>query len=693
MHPQIKKQQLGSCPICGMYLESTTVNNQNNQEYEYMRNRFWLALILTLPVFILEMGGHIFNLFHEIPARLSILIQMFLATPVILWCGWPFLKQGWHSIRTLHLNMFTLISTSILIAWGYSMVAALVPGIFPAIYRNSHGVVPVYFEAASVITTLILLGQVLELRARAQTSGAIRSLMNLTPAKAHKLLKNGQTQEIAVDQVRAGDLLRVLPGEKVPVDGEIVEGKSHVDESLVTGEPMQLSKTEGSKVIGATINQTGSFVMKALKVGDNTMLAHIVKMVSEAQRSRAPIQRVVDIVSSWFVPIVGLIAIIAFTIWAIFGPAPSYSYALITAVTVLIIACPCALGLATPMSIMVGVGQGAKNGILIKNAEMLERLGKVDMLVVDKTGTLTKGKPELTKITPLGQHKEKEILSLAASLERNSEHPIATAILKAAKQKNLKLITVTQFNAPTGKGVTAIIQGKKITLGNMRLMKDQGVKETNIFANKSDNSGSTNILMAIDKKPAAILSIEDPIKENAAETIQQLHNMNIKIAMLTGDGQATAKAVATKLGIDKFVAELLPAAKSKTIEEFKRSGHTVAMAGDGINDAPALAKADIGIAMSTGTDVAIETAGVTLLHGNLEGIVKARRLSVACMRNIKQNLFFAFIYNALSVPVAAGVLYPFYGILLSPEIAAAAMALSSVSVILNALRLKLVHLS
>jgi Cu+-exporting ATPase len=669
---------------------TVSVNSGESHEYKNMLRRFWIALVLTLPVFALEMGGHMLGLKHLVSPQVSVWVQMILATPVVLWCGWPFFERGWQSLKTRNLNMFTLIAMGTGVAWAYSMVAALLPEAFPETFRTSDGIVAVYFEAAAVITTLVLLGQVLELKAREQTGSAIRALLKLVPETAHRLKEGGSEEEVSLDQIQVGDLLRVRPGEKIPVDGELTEGKSNVDEAMVTGEPMPVAKEAGSKVIGATINQTGSFVMKALHVGSDTMLSHIVQMVSDAQRSRAPIQRLVDTVSGWFVPVVIAMAVLSFTVWAIYGPEPAYSYGMIAAVSVLIIACPCALGLATPMSIMVGVGQGAKHGVLIKNAEALERMEKVDTLVVDKTGTLTEGRPKLTRIVTAEGFAEDEILALAAALESGSEHPLANAIIMAAKEKNLTLASVSDFDAPTGKGVLGTINGKRVAIGNARLLKELGAEDSAFMAQADDlrSQGATAMFMAIDGKAAAILAVEDPIKASTPEAIKALQAMGIEVVMLTGDSKKTAEAVAKKLGIDQVVAEVMPEDKSRIIGEFKEKGRVVAMAGDGVNDAPALAKADIGVAMGTGTDVAIESAGVTLLRGDLDGIVKARHLSTATMNNIRQNLFFAFIYNALGVPVAAGVLYPFFGLLLSPIIAAAAMSLSSVSVIANALRLK-----
>lgn len=690
MHPQIRQVGPGSCPLCGMALEPEKVTGEQapNSELIDMTSRFWIGLILTLPVFMLEMGGHLLNL-HILPPALSNWAQLVLATPVVLWAGWPFFQRGWVSVVTRHLNMFTLIAMGTGIAWLYSIMATVAPDLFPDAFR-SDGVVAVYFEAAAVITVLVLLGQVLELRAREQTGGAIRALLRLAPATALRIVAGGSDEEITLDQVKAGDMLRVRPGDKVPVDGIITEGRSTVDESMMTGESMPVTKESGARVIGGTINQTGSFVMRAEKIGEETVLARIVQMVSEAQRSRAPIQKLADLVARWFVPVVILIAIAAFIAWAIYGPDPALSYALIAAVSVLIIACPCALGLATPMSIMVGIGRGAQNGVLIKNAEALERMEKVDTLVVDKTGTLTEGKPAVTAIVVVGDLDEEQILMLAASMERGSEHPLAHAILKAAEKKNMVLQNVGNFDSPTGKGVTGNIEGRSVAVGNIRLMEDMGI-DISALSGQADAlraDGATVIFMAVDGKPAGLLAIADPVKETTPQALKDIKELGIRIVMLTGDNRTTAEAVGRRLGIDKVEAEILPEDKAHMVKKLRDQGRVVAMAGDGTNDAPALAAADIGIAMGTGTDVAMESAGITLLKGDLNGIAKARRLSQATMHNIRQNLFFAFFYNMAGVPIAAGVLYPFSGLLLSPVIAAAAMALSSVSVIVNALRLK-----
>ncbi len=692
MHPEIRQEGPGTCPICGMALEPETATGEEgeNPELTDFRKRFWIGLLLTLPVFILEMGAHVFDL-HLVSPQVSNWLQLVFGTPVVLWAGWPFFERAWVSLKTRNLNMFTLIAMGTGVAWLYSIIATIAPDLFPEAFRNADGSVPVYFEAAAVIVVLVLLGQMLELKAREQTGGAIRALLDLAPKTARRIDDNGNEEDVPLDQIRAGDHLRVRPGEKIPLDGVVTEGGSAVDESMITGESMAVKKEPDSKVIGGTMNQTGSFVMKAERVGKDTMLSQIVKMVSEAQRSRAPIQRMADLVAGWFVPTVILIAVIAFGVWAVFGPAPALSYALIAAVSVLIIACPCALGLATPMSIMVGVGKGAKAGVLIKNAEALERMEKIDTLVVDKTGTLTKGKPTVTKIVAEDGFTEDALLSLAASLEQGSEHPLAHAIVEAAKEKNLDLSAAEDFDSPTGKGVIGKIQGKNVALGNVMLMEEQSIDVSHLSAKADElrGDGATVIFIAVDGKPAGLLAIADPIKETTQEAIKALHEQGLRIVMLTGDNRRTAEAVAKMLGIEEVEAEILPEDKGKIVQKLQAEGRIVAMAGDGTNDAPALAAADVGIAMGTGTDVAMESAGITLLGGDLIGIVRARKLSVATMGNIRQNLFFAFIYNAAGVPIAAGILYPFFGILLSPIIAAAAMSLSSVSVVLNALRLNL----
>ena len=696
MHPEVRQVGPGNCPVCGMGLEPETITGDEgeNPELTDMRKRFWIGFVLTLPVFILEMGGHIFNLHHYISGALSNWIQFVLATPVVLWAGKPFFERGWASIKSRNLNMFTLIAMGTGVAWLYSIVATFAPGIFPEAFRQEDGAVAVYFEAAAVITVLVLLGQLLELKAREQTGGAIRALLDLAPKTARRINESGEDEDVPLDQIKVGDRLRVRPGDKVPLDGVVAEGRSAVDESMVTGESMSVMKEPDSKVIGGTINQTGSFVMTAEHVGKDTMLSQIVHMVAEAQRSRAPIQRLADIVAAWFVPAVILVAILAFIIWGIYGPSPAFSYALINAVSVLIIACPCALGLATPMSIMVGVGKGAQAGVLIKNAEALERMEKIDTLVIDKTGTLTEGKPTVTKIVAVNSFTEENLLMLAASLELGSEHPLAHAIVMAAKDKGLNLTAADEFDSPTGKGVVGKVSGQDVALGNMMLMNEKSVDVSSLSAKADElrSDGATVIFIAVGGHAAGLLVIADPIKKTTPDAIKQLQNQGIHIVMLTGDNHRTAEAVAKTLGIEEVEAEILPKDKGKIVNKLRGEGRVVVMAGDGTNDAPALAAADVGIAMGTGTDVAMESAGVTLVKGDLTGIVRARKLSVATMRNIRQNLFFAFIYNSAGVPLAAGILYPFFGILLSPIIAAAAMSLSSVSVIGNALRLRLTSL-
>ena len=696
MHPEIRQPGPGSCPICGMALEPEIVSadTQPNAELADMTRRFWIGLALTLPVFALEMGGHLTVLQRWLGQQTSNWLQLFLATPVVLWIGWPFFERAWASLKTRNLNMFTLIAMGTGVAWVYSVIGTLWPGLFPPSMRGHGGSVAIYFEAAAVITVLVLLGQVLELRAREQTSGAIRALLDLSPKMARRTRPDGTDEDMSLDQVVVGDRLRVRPGERVPVDGEIVEGRSAIDESMVTGESMPGTKSVADKVVGGTMNQSGAFIMRADKVGRDTVLSQIVQMVAAAQRTRAPIQRLADQVSAWFVPTVILVAVLAFLAWSLWGPEPRLTYGLIAAVSVLIIACPCALGLATPMSIMVGVGRGAQSGVLIKNAEALERLEKVDTLVVDKTGTLTEGKPSVVAIKTAHAADETELLRLTASLERSSEHPLAAAIVRFATERGLALAEPEGFASPVGKGVTGIVDGRKLVIGNRRIMSEAGVDTTSLdaSADRLRQEGATAIFVAIDDKAAGIIAIADPIKATTPSAISALKEAGIRIVMLTGDNATTAKAVAQKLGIADVEAEVLPEDKGEVVERLRAQGRVVAMAGDGINDAPALAAADVGIAMGTGTDVAMESAGVTLLKGDLTGIVRARHLSAATMGNIRQNLFFAFIYNAAGVPVAAGVLYPFLGILLSPVIAAAAMAFSSVSVIANALRLKQLRL-
>ncbi|WP_084705249.1 heavy metal translocating P-type ATPase [Beijerinckia mobilis] len=692
MHPQIRQIGPGNCPICGMALEPEVATAETGPSAELvdMRRRFWIGLVLALPVLALEMGGHLLNLHELLGAQASNWIQLVLATPVVLWAGAPFFKRAWESLVTRHLNMFTLIAMGTGVAWVYSVVATIAPNIFPNTFRSADGSVAIYFEAAAVITVLVLLGQVLELRAREQTGGAIRALLDLAPKTARRVRADGSDEDVALESVAVGDRLRVRPGEKIPVDGELLEGRSSVDESMITGESMPVTKEVGAALIGGTLNQSGGFVMQAGKVGSDTMLARIVHMVAEAQRSRAPIQRLADQVAGWFVPIVMAISILAFAAWGLWGPEPRFAHGLVAAVAVLIIACPCALGLATPMSIMVGVGRGAGLGVLIKNAEALERFEKVDTLVVDKTGTLTEGKPKVTALKAVEPLGENDLLRLAASLERASEHPLATAIVEAAKERNLPLGTAEDFDSPVGKGVTGTIEGLKLVIGSHRIMAEANV-DLSTLAGEAEalrGEGATVVFVAIDGRLGGLVAIADPIKTTTPAAIQALGKADVHVVMLTGDNKTTAQAVARKLGIDAVEAEVLPEDKAKVIARLRKEGRIVAMAGDGVNDAPALAAADVGIAMGTGTDVAIESAGVTLLKGDLQGIVRARQLSHATMSNIRQNLFFAFIYNAAGVPIAAGVLYPAFGLLLSPIIAAAAMALSSVSVITNALRLR-----
>ncbi|WP_438455958.1 heavy metal translocating P-type ATPase [Vreelandella venusta] len=694
MHPEVRREGPGDCPICGMALEPETVSADTgpSDELKDMTRRFWIGLVLTLPVFALEMGGHMFGLMHFISQQTSNWIQLLLATPVVVWAGWPFFVRGWRSLVHRSLNMFTLIAIGTGTALLYSLLATLTPGIFPDAFRQADGSVAVYFEAAAVIVVLVLLGQVLELRAREKTSGAIRALLDLAPATARRLDDQGNEEDISLDQVQVGDRLRVRPGDKVPLDGEVMEGRSNVDESMVTGEPLAVKKEVGDGVIGGSINGQGSFVMRADKVGQDTMLSQIVQMVASAQRSRAPIQGLADKVASIFVPVVILIAVVAFIAWSLWGPTPPMAFGLIAAVSVLIIACPCALGLATPMSIMVGVGRGAQLGVLIRDAEALERLEKVDTVVVDKTGTLTEGKPRVTELILTEGIAESELLRLAASLERGSEHPLAHAIVEKAKEAEVKLTEALDFEAPNGMGVIGQIDGKRIALGNRLLMESEGVntQSQDTHADQLRSDGATVIFASIDGNLAGLLAIADPVKETTEEAIRSLQADGIRVVMLTGDNRTSANAVARRLGIDEVEAEVLPEDKGRVIQRLRDEGRIVVMAGDGVNDAPALATADVGIAMGTGTDVAIESAGVTLLRGDLTGIATAHKLSKATMRNIRQNLFFAFAYNAAGIPIAAGILYPFTGMLLSPIIAAAAMSLSSVSVIGNALRLRMI---
>jgi len=694
MHPQIRQMGPGHCPICGMALEPViaTTDTGESPELRDMTRRFWIGLALTVPVFILEMGGHLLGL-HFLPGQASNRVQLVLATPVVLWAGWPFFARAWASLVNRSLNMFTLIALGTGAAWVYSIVATLAPALFPQELRAHDGSIAVYFEAAAVITVLVLLGQVLELRAREKTSGAIKALLGLAPKTAVRVRADGSDESVEVEAIQPGDRLRVRPGEKVPVDGEVTEGKANVDEAMVTGEPMPVQKVAGSKVTAGTINQTGSFVMRAEKVGADTLLSQIVHMVAAAQRSRAPIQRMADEVAAWFVPAVIAVALLTFGAWMLWGPSPSFSYALIAAVAVLIIACPCALGLATPMSIMVGVGRGAQHGVLIRDAEALERMEKVDTLVVDKTGTLTEGRPKVVHIETAAGVPAEDLLRKLASVERASEHPLAAAVVQAAQERKLQLSQVTDFDSPVGKGVLGKVDGVSLVSGAAKFLAEHGIDLAPLqeAAEKQRARSATVIFVALDGKLAGFVAIADPVKETTAAALAALREAGVRIVMLTGDGKTTAEAVGRELQIDEVVAEVFPEDKANIVQRLRREGRVVAMAGDGVNDAPALAAADIGIAMGTGTDVAMESAGITLLKGDLMGIVRARKLSHATMRNIRQNLFLSFAYNVAGIPLAAGVLYPFFGLLLSPVVAAAAMALSSVSVITNALRLRTVR--
>jgi Cu+-exporting ATPase len=694
MHPEIRQIGPGSCPICGMALEPEQVSLDDAPDPELidMTRRFWVALALTVPVFVLEMGAHL-GIMNLVSPVTSNWISFVLATPVVLWAGTPFFVRGWRSVVTRHLNMFTLIAMGTGVAWVYSVVATLAPRSFPPAFRDHHGAVAVYFEAAAVIIVLVLLGQILELRARNQTSGAIRALLGLAPKSARRIGPAGD-EDVVLDLIVVGDRLRVRPGEKIPVDGVVTEGRSSVDESMVTGESLPVSKAEGARVIGGTVNQSGGLVLTADKVGRDTMLARIVDMVAKAQRSRAPIQRLADQVAGWFVPAVMLAAVLAFVAWAAFGPEPRFTFALVAAVTVLIIACPCALGLATPMSIMVGIGRGAQAGILVRDAAALERLETVDTIVIDKTGTLTEGKPKVVAVTSAPGFDDNDLLRLAAGVEQASEHPLAQAILQAAKQRKLKPGDIAEFSSPSGKGASGRVEGRQVALGNAMLMAELSVDTTTLdgAAEAARQGGATAIYIAIDGNVAGVIAIADPVKASAQPALRALRANGLRIVMLTGDNHTTALAVARTLGIDEVEAGVLPERKSEVVERLRGEGRRVAMVGDGVNDAPALAAADVGIAMGTGTDVAIESAGITLLTGDLAGLLRARQLSTATMRNIRQNLVFAFLYNAAGVPIAAGVLYPLFGMLLSPMVGAAAMALSSVSVIGNALRLAKVKL-
>jgi len=695
MHPQIRRDGPGQCPICGMALEplEPSIDEGPNPELVDMTRRFWVSAVLSAPLVILAMGAELFG-WELFPMRTAIWVQLVLATPVVLWGGWPFFERFWASIKTRNLNMFTLIGLGVGVAYAYSLFAALFPQLFPASFKAMGGAVPVYFESAAIITTLVLLGQVLELRARSATGKAIRALLGLAPKTARRVAADGAETDVPLDSVHVGDLLRVRPGEKLPVDGEVVDGHSAVDESMISGEPVPVEKVTGDRVIGATVNGTGMLLVRATRVGKDTMLSQIVRMVSEAQRSRAPIQKLADKVSAIFVPAVVLVAVATFIAWALTGPDPRLSHALVNAIAVLIIACPCALGLATPMSIMVGTGRGASAGVLVKNAEALELLEKIDTLVCDKTGTLTLGKPKLVEVVPLTGFGEDQLVRVSAALERGSEHPLAAAIVEGALERGIDVPSTTNFQSHTGKGVTGTVDGRTMALGNAAMMTDAGADPTALQeqADGYRREGKGVMFAAVEGKLAGLLVVADPIKESASGAIEQLHKQGIRIVMLTGDNRQTASAVAKRLGIDDVIAEVLPEQKQAKVAELRRAGLRVAMAGDGINDAPALAAADVGIAMGTGTDVAMESAAVTLVKGDLTGIIRARRLSRAVMRNIRENLFLSFVYNAAGVPVAAGVLYPWFGLLLSPIIAGAAMALSSVSVIGNSLRLNGVRL-
>ena len=698
MHPQIVRKDPGSCPICGMALEPMTpaAGEEVNPELRDMTRRFWVGVTLSVPLVAMAMAEDFAKpaLDALLAPRIAVWIQLLLASPAVLWGGWPFFERGWRSIVSRRLNMFTLIALGTGVAYAYSVVAALAPGIFPLSFRGPEGEVPLYFEAAAVIVTLVLLGQVLELRARSQTSSAIRALLDLAPKHARLVRDDGSDSDIALEEVVPGNRLRVRPGEKVPVDGVVLEGHSAVDESMITGEPVPVEKSPEDKVTGATVNTTGTFVMRAERVGSDTLLAQIVQMVAEAQRSRAPIQALADTVSGWFVPAVVVVAALTFVVWSIIGPPPAMSFALVNAVAVLIIACPCALGLATPMSIMVGTGRGAHAGVLVKNAEALELMEKVDTLVVDKTGTLTEGKPRLARVTTIGPIRDDELLRLAASLERGSEHPLAAAIVRGAEDRGLVLGTAVDFTSETGKGVVGVVEGRRVAIGNLALFASLGIDAEGLVARAEElrKEGQSVMLIAVDSLAAGLVAVADPIKESAIRALKALREDRIRAVMLTDDSRTTAEAVGRRLGLDDIAAEILPDQKAAVVRDLQDEGRVVAMAGDGINDAPALAQAQVGIAMGTGTDVAIESAAVTLVRGDLQGIVRARRLSRAVMRNIRQNLFFAFVFNALAIPIAAGVLYPAFGLLLNPMIASAAMSMSSVLVIGNALRLRTVAL-
>ncbi len=694
MHPQVRQMGPGNCPICGMALEPVvaTAEQGESPELRDMTRRFWVGTAFTVPVFALEMGGHLFNIHHLVAQQTSNWIQLLLGTPVVLWAGWPFFMRALASVKNRSLNMFSLIALGTGAAWLYSIVATLASGLFPPALRGEDGAVAVYFEAAAVITVLVLLGQVLELRAREKTSGAIKALLGLAPKTAVKVNADGSDETVQVDAIQVGNLLRVRPGEKVPVDGELTEGKGNVDESMVTGEPIPVAKAVGSKVTAGTMNQTGGFVMRAQKVGADTLLSQIVHMVAAAQRSRAPIQRMADQVAGWFVPVVILVAALTFIAWMVWGPAPAFSYALIAAVAVLIIACPCALGLATPMSIMVGVGKGAQHGVLIRDAEALEKMEKVDTLVVDKTGTLTEGRPKVVHIEPVPGFTADDVLQKLASVERASEHPLAMAIVMDAQERGLPLAQVSEFDSPVGKGVIGKVEGQVVVSGSAKFLAEHAIESASLSeaAEGQRRKAATVIFVGIGGRLAGFVAIADPIKATTRQALKELQAAGVRVVMLTGDGKTTAEAVGRELGIDEVLAEVFPEDKAAVVKRLQAEGRVVAMAGDGVNDAPALAQATVGVAMGTGTDVAMESAGITLLKGDLMGIVRARTLSRATMRNIRQNLFLSFAYNTAGIPLAAGVLYPFFGLLLSPVVAAAAMALSSVSVIGNALRLRTV---
>lgn len=696
MHPEIQLPDPGACPICGMALEpmAVTIQTTANPELIDFSKRFRIGLGLTAPVFVLAMGGHLLGLHRFIPGQVSNWIQALLTTPVVFWCGWPFFQRGWTSLRTMRLNMFTLVAMGVGVAWIYSVFAVLAPDLFPPGLREMDGSAPVYFEAAAVITVLVLLGQILELRAREQTSGAVRTLLNLSPRSARRLRADGSDEDVALSSVAIGDRLRVRPGEQIPVDGQILEGRVAIDESLITGEPMPATREVGDAVVAGSLNTTGSFIMRADRIGADTLLARIVQMVAEAQRSRAPIQRLADTVSGGFVPLVIGVAVITAGVWLRVGPEPRLSYAVLAAVSVLIIACPCALGLATPISIMVGVGRGARAGVLIRDAEALERFEKIDTLVLDKTGTLTEGRPSVTTILPADGFDESRVLRLSASLERGSEHPLADAIVRAAMDRTLPLAEAADFDSPVGRGVSGVVEGERVVVGNAAFLRDLSVDVSRIAARAEGlrADGATAIYVAVDGAVAGVLGISDPVRPTSAAAVRDLKAAGLRLVMMTGDNRTTAEAVGRRLGIDDIRAEVLPQDKAAVVARLRSEGRVVAMAGDGVNDAPALAAADVGVAMGSRSDVAIESAGVTLLRGDLSGLVRARRLSAAVMRNIRQNLVFAFGYNAVGIPIAAGVLFPAFGWMLSPALAAMAMALSSVSVIGNALRLRSVRL-